>query len=164
MASDGHLSEDGTLLESSAPHENLQARDDPDEDDGDNPRGQRQGKETHASITGPDAHLIRNGKRNEAKLRCVANRLMDNRHGLVVRVDVQHALGSDERDSAPDLPTAAGARQGAALGADKGYDTQEFVATRSARGMRFAYRAQHVQGSAPCRATSGIPSQRKQCI
>ena len=60
---------------------------------------------------------------------------MENRHGLIIGVDVRHATGTGERDGALDLLTAAGVRQGATLGADKGYDTQDFVAALRARGI-----------------------------
>lgn len=53
----------------------------------------------------------------------------------VVGVDVRHASGTGERDGALDLLTAAGIRRGATLGADKGYDTQDFVAALRTRGV-----------------------------
>lgn len=53
----------------------------------------------------------------------------------MIGVDVRHASGTGERDGALDLLTAAGVRSGATLGADKGYDTQDFVATLRARGI-----------------------------
>ncbi len=60
---------------------------------------------------------------------------MENRHGLVIGVDVRHASGTGERDGALDLLTAAGVLRGATLGADKGYDTQDFVAALMTRGV-----------------------------
>ncbi|OZB69236.1 MAG: IS5/IS1182 family transposase, partial [Lysobacterales bacterium 13-68-4] len=46
-----------------------------------------------------------------------------------------HASGTGERDGALDLLTAAGVWRGATLGADKGYDTQDFVAAQRTRGV-----------------------------
>lgn len=60
---------------------------------------------------------------------------MENRHGLVIGVDVRHAIGTGKRDGALDLLTAAGVLRGATLGADKGYDTQDFVAALKTRGI-----------------------------
>lgn len=58
----------------------------------------------------------------------LANRLMENRHVLVVGVDVRHATSTGERHGALDLLTAAGVKRGATIDADNGYDTQDFVA------------------------------------
>jgi transposase len=133
LVSDDHFSVDGTLLEAWASHKSFRPRDDHDEGDGDDFRGHKRSNDTHASTTDPDARLIRKGKGKEAKLSYLANSLMENRHGLVIGVDVRHASGTGERDGALDLLTAAGIRQGATLGADKGYDTQDFVAALKTR-------------------------------
>ena len=134
LVSDEHSSVDGTLLEAWASHKSFRPRDG-DEGDGDDFRGHKRSNETHASTTDPDARLIRKGQGKEAKLSYLANSLMENRHGLVLGVDVRHASGTGERDGALELLTAAGVRQGATLGADKGYDTQDFVAALRARGI-----------------------------
>ena len=135
LVSDEHFSVDGTLLEAWASHKSFRPKGDHDGGDGDNFRGQPRSNETHASTTDPDARLIRKGQGKEAKLSYLANSLMENRHGLVIGVDVRHASGTGERDGALDLLAAAGVRQGATLGADKGYDTQDFVAALRTRGI-----------------------------
>src|SRR5690606_5894941 len=66
----------------------------------------------------------------------LANTLMENRNGLIVGVDVRHATGQGEREGALALIDARGLRQGSTLGADKGYDTQEFAAELKARGIK----------------------------
>lgn len=134
LVGDEHFSVDGTLLGAWASHKSFRPKDD-DEGDGDDFRGQPRSNDTHASTTDPDARLIRKGKGKEAKLSYLANSLMENRHGLVVGVDIRHASGTGERDGALDLLTMAGVRRGATLGADKGYDTQDFVAKLSTRGV-----------------------------
>ena len=121
LVSDGHFSADGTLLEACASHKSCRPRDDVD-DDGDDFHGVKHSNDTHTSITDPDARLIRKDK--EAKLSYLANALMENRNGLLVAVDVRHASDIGKRDGALDMLTATGAM----LGADKGYDTQDFVA------------------------------------
>ncbi len=50
---------------------------------------------------------------------------MENRNGLLVDAELTLATGTAERDTAIDMAT--GLNSGATLGADKGYDTREFV-------------------------------------
>lgn len=133
--SDEHFTVDGTLLEASASHKSFRPK---DQDEGPptgkgNPdvdfRGQKRSNETHRSTTDPDARLARKGRGKEAKLAYQGNILMDNRHGLVVDCELRHASGTAETDAAlamvKRLPPSKRRRT---LGADKGYDTQAFVA------------------------------------
>jgi hypothetical protein len=53
---------------------------------------------------------------------------MENRHGLVTEVEVLPAYGTAERDAALVMMEAIPGDQRATVGADKGYDTQAFVA------------------------------------
>lgn len=144
LVSDEHFSVDGTLLEAWASHKSFRPKDDSD-DDGDDFRGQKRSNDTHASTTDPDARLIRKGKGKEAKLSYLANALMENRHGLLVAVDVRHASGTGERDGALDMLIAASVKRGATLGADKGYDTQDFIAALKQRGIK-PHIARHTKG------------------
>ncbi len=52
---------------------------------------------------------------------------MENRHGLVVEAELTHATGTAEREAAVAMATTIATRRRATLGADKGYDTQDFV-------------------------------------
>lgn len=133
LVSDEHFSVDGTLLEAWASHKSFRPKGGHDDGDGDDFRGHKRSNDTHASTTDPDARLIRKGKGKEAKLSYLANTLMENRNGLIVGIDVRHASGTGEQDGALDLLTAAGVKQEATLGADKGYDTHDFVAALKAR-------------------------------
>lgn len=144
LVSDEHFSVDGTLLEAWASHKSFRPKDGSD-NDGDDFHGEKRSNDTHASTTDPDARLIRKGKGKEAKLSYLANALMENRNGLLVAVDVRHASGTGERDGALDLLTAAGVKPGATLGADKGYDTQDFVAALKQRGIK-PHIARHIKG------------------
>jgi hypothetical protein len=54
--------------------------------------------------------------------------LMENRHGLVVDAALTLATGTAERDAAAAMLTAIPTRRRATLGADKAYDTRDFVA------------------------------------
>jgi transposase len=144
LISDEHFCVDGTLLEAWASHKSFRPKDGHD-DDGDDFHGHKRSNETHASTTDPDARLTRKGKGKEAKLSYLVNALMENRNGLLVAVDVRQASGTGERDGALDLLTAAGVKRGATLGADKGYDTQDFVAALKQRGIK-PHIARHTKG------------------
>jgi len=95
--------------------------------------GENRSNETHASTTDSDARLFRKGKGKEAKLCHMGHIMTENRHGLIVAARLTEANGTAERRTALDMIDAtAGARS--TLGADKNYDTAEFVAGCRARG------------------------------
>lgn len=132
LLSSEHFSADGTLIESYASMKSFRPRDEDDDSNDGNGwsdfRGTKRSNETHASKTDPDARLIRKGKGQAAKLAFVANALTENRNGIVVGFGLELADGRAERDGALDLlETAVGGRRSITLGADKGYDTREFV-------------------------------------
>lgn len=141
LLSDEHFTVDGTLLEAWASHKSFRPKDDPPEagSGGRNPevdfRGEKRSNATHQSTTDPDARLARKGNTG-AKLCYSANVLMDNRHGLIVDTEVAHATGTAERDSAlAMLERQPERKRRRTLGADKGYDTKEFVAGARERGF-----------------------------
>lgn len=136
LVSDEHFSVDGTLLEAWASHKSFRPKESTDDDsDGSDFHGQKRSNDTHASTTDPDARLMRKGKGKEAKLSYLANALMENHHGLFIGIDVRHATGTGERDGALALVDAHVPR-GSTLGADKGYDTFDFVASLKQRGVK----------------------------
>lgn len=135
LVSDEHFSVDGTLLEAWASHKSFRPKDSGDDGDGSDFHGQKRSNDTHASTTDPDARLMRKGKGKEARLSYLANALMENRHGLFIGIDVRHATGTGERDGALALVDAHVPR-GSTLGADKGYDTFDFVASLKQRGVK----------------------------
>ena len=132
-----HFTVDGTLIDAWASvksfrPENEQPGDRPPPDDPGNPtidfHGERRSNATHRSTTDPDARLAKKGKGAEAKLSYRGHVLMENRHGLVVDAELTPATGTAERDAAVLMVTTMSTRRRATLGADKGYDTQDFVA------------------------------------
>lgn len=135
LLSSEHFSADGTLIESYASMKSFRPKGEDDNNDGDGDgngwadfRGKKRSNDTHESKTDPDARLIRKGKGREAKLAFIANALTENRNGLVVGFGVELADGRAERDGALDLlETAVGGDRRVTLGADKNYDTREFV-------------------------------------
>ena len=90
--------------------------------------GERRSNETHVSTTDPEARLARKGDRQAAKLCYAGHVLMENRHGLVVEVEVTEANGRAEREAALKmLHRVRRHRRRGTVGADKGYDTKDFV-------------------------------------
>ncbi len=106
-----------------------------EDDDGDSNgwsdfKGTKRSNETHESKTDPDAKLYRKGRGQESKLCYAAHALMENRNGLIVGFAVTEATGRCEREAALDLldrHRPQGSRR-RTLGADRGYDTRQFVA------------------------------------
>jgi transposase len=136
LASDEHFSVDGTLLEAWASQRSFRPKDGSDDSDGSDFRGEKRSNDTHASTPDPDARLMRKGKIREAKLSFLANTLMKNRNGLIVGVDMRRATGTGERDGALALVDEAKLKPGSTLAADKGNDTQDFVAELQGRGIK----------------------------
>lgn len=178
LLSHEHFTVDGTLLEAWASQKSLQPisqveRREHDDDDGptlpavpkhrrkflarDDPRrnaemdfrGARRSNATHRSVTDPDARLARKGWGKEAKLAYQASVVMDNRHGLIVNTDVRSPSGTAERDAALEmLSTLEPHSRRRTVGADKGYDTRDFVA--DVRALDFTpHVAQHISSRHP---------------
>jgi transposase len=134
LTSDEHFTVDGTLLEAWAGAKSFQRKDGktPPPDDPGNPtvnfRGETRSNETHASKTDPDAQLARKGPGKEAKLSYCGNLLVENRNGLIVDAEVFEANGTAERHAALVMLEQIPGTKPVTVGADKGYDTADFVA------------------------------------
>ncbi len=89
--------------------------------------GERRSNSTHASTTDPDARLARKGNGHEAKLAYQGHVLMENRHGLAVEGCVTRASGYGERAAALEMLGHVATTHRVTVGADKGYDTRDFV-------------------------------------
>jgi len=136
LLSSDHFSVDGTLIEAWASMKSVRPKDGsggpPAGDGGRNAEadfhGQKRTNDTHASTTDPQARLYRKGKGKEAKLCFMGHGLMENRHGLLVDACLTLADGHGERVAALHMiePRADRSRR-ITLGADKGYDTEDFV-------------------------------------
>lgn len=139
LLSDEHFTVDGTLIEACASMKSFRPRDeDPadrptTDDDKGNPtinfRGEKRSNETYRSTTDPEALLMRKGFGKEAKLSYSAHALMENRNGILVDLKVAQANGKSERQSALAMLGRQGRKRvkPKTLGADKGYDTCDFV-------------------------------------
>ena len=139
LLSDEHFTVDGTLIEAWASHKSFKPKDGGD-DEGSDFRGQKRRNDTHQSTTDPEAKLYRKSNGQESKLAFLGHAMMDNRHGLVVDTRLTEANGRAEREAA--LAMAAhlpGGDKRITLGADKGYDTLDFV-----QGLRQHFVTPHV--------------------
>jgi transposase len=92
-------------------------------------RGERRTNETHASTTDPDARLFRKSRGTGAMLCFMGHALIENRNGLVVDAELTRATGTAERLSALAMLEGVARETGrrVTIGADKGYDTADFV-------------------------------------
>jgi len=135
LLSDEHFTVDSTLVEAYASLKSLRRKDGdeaPPPDDPGNPtvtfRGERRSNATHGVPQEPEARLARRGPGREAKLAYQGHVLMENRHGLAVAVEVSEATGTAERDVGLALARRmAKRRRRVTLGADKAYDSGDFV-------------------------------------
>jgi transposase len=129
LMSHEHFSVDGTLIEAWASLKSFRRKDD---DNGDNNgwgdfRGERRRNDTHESKTDPDARLMRKGNGQPAKLSFMGHALVENRHGLLVDLRVSTATGRAEREVAIEMLDDHERPGRTTLGADRGYDTHDFV-------------------------------------
>ena len=139
LLSDDHFTVDGTLLEAWASVKSFRPNDDksngPGKPGGRNPdvsfHGTKRSNKTHHSRTDPEARLARKSNGTTAKMSYMGHALMENRHGLVVDVELTKADGYAERKAAVRmLKRRRKQRRDKSrwtLGGDKGYDTSDFV-------------------------------------
>jgi transposase len=145
LLSSEHFSVDGTLIEAWASMKSFVPK-----DGGDPPSGKQSGSsqgrnaerdfhgekrknDTHCSTTDADARLFRKGAGKEAKLCHMGHLMMENRNGLIVDARLTEANGTAERTTALDM-IEDNAKPGSTVGADKNYDTADFVAGCRERG------------------------------
>ena len=93
-------------------------------------RGEKRSNKTHTSTTDPDARLFKKSPGAGAMLCFMGHTLMENRNGLVVQADLTQADGRAERRAAIDMIDrhSPGSTRRLTLGADKGFDSADFVA------------------------------------
>ena len=93
-------------------------------------RGEKRSNATHASTTDPEARLYKKSPGAGAILCFMGHTLMENRSGLIVQADLTQADGHAERRAALAMihRHSPGSTRRLTLGADKGYDSADFVA------------------------------------
>jgi transposase len=149
LLSKEHFSVDGTLIQAWASHKSFVPKDGTSDNANDDAsgggggrnaqadwKGKPRSNDTHASTTDPDARLFRKSHHTAAIMAYQGHVLMENRSGLVVGAVVTHADGLGERAAAVSmLDTLPGAHP-KTLGADKAYDTRDFIEACRQRRVR----------------------------
>ena len=108
-------------------------------------KGKPRSNDTHDSSTDPDARLFRKSF-NTASILCYQGHvLMENRSGLVVGAVVTHADGRGERAAALAMLDTVPGKQPKSLGADKAYDTQDFVGACRERNVTAHVASNHTR-------------------
>lgn len=135
LLSSDHFSVDGTLIEAWASMKSIKPKGGsgtPPAGGGRNTEadfhGQKRTNDTHASPPDPEARLYKKAKGKEPKLCFIEHGLMENRHGLLVDACLTSADGHAERVVAlAMIEPRADRSPSITLGADKGYDAEDFV-------------------------------------
>jgi transposase len=129
--SDEHFTVDGTLIQAWASQKSFRAKDGSDDGDGTDFRGQERSNKTHVSTTDPDVRLYKKSYGKESKLSYLGHALVENRNGLIAAAMVTTADGFAERDAALLMldERQKGRSRRITVGADKAYDTKDFVRT-----------------------------------
>ncbi|MGH8282940.1 MAG: IS5 family transposase [Gammaproteobacteria bacterium] len=165
LLSEEHFSVDGTLIQAWASHKSFRRKDGPPPGGGGHNKevdfhGESRTHDTYASVTDPDARLLRKSKGSAAILCYQGHTVMENRHGLIVAATVSHATGlKAEWGSALALLGALPGARRKTVGADKGYDTTGFI--QGCREQRItAHVARKIKGSAVDTRTTRHPGYR----
>ena len=135
LLSDEHFSVDGTLIRAWAsqksfvpkdgpPPEQRGAKSNPDVDF----KKQRRSNDTHASTTDPDSRLATKTGKGDAVPAYMGHVLMENRSKLAIDTRLTIVSGTAEREAAIAMLAERPGAQRKTVGADKGYDSADFVA------------------------------------
>jgi len=163
LMSDEHFTVDGTLIEAWAGQKSFRRKDEDQTGSGGGGdfHGEPRSNQTHASSTDPEARLYKKSAGQEAKLSYLGHTLVENRNGLIAAAMTTQADGRAERDAAllmlDELTRKRNGRITA--GADKAYDTRDFVGSDAARGPPAARRDRRTNQPA-----SGLCDQLKQAL
>ena len=143
LLSKEHFSVDGTLIQAWASQKSFRPKYGSDDQTPSGPgrnaqadwKGSRRSNDTHSSTTDPDARLFRKSN-NSASILCYqGHALMENRSALVVSAVVTHADGHAERAAALAMLDTVPGLQPKTVGADKAYDSQDFIAACRRRNV-----------------------------
>lgn len=103
-------------------------------------RGERRSNQTHVSMTDPDAKLVNKGNGTAAMVGYTVNGLMENRHRLLLGINVESFRGpASETEGGRDLIDRFHATHDLRIqtvGADKGYFAKPFLTALVRRRIR----------------------------
>jgi transposase len=131
LMSDEHFTVDGTLIEAWAGQKSFRRKDDGGSGSGGDFHGESRRNQTHVSSTDPEARLYKKSAGQEAKLSYLGHTLVENRNGLIAAAMTTQADGRAERDAALLMLHELTKKRSGRIttGADKAYDTRDFVDT-----------------------------------
>jgi transposase len=143
LLSKEHFSVDGTLIQAWASQKSFKPKDGGNDQTpnggGRNAQADWKGKprtnDTHASTTDPDARQYRKSHNTAAILCFQGHAMMENRNGLVVGAVVTRADSLGERAAALAMLDTLPGTGAKTVGADKAYDTKDFVAACRERNV-----------------------------
>jgi IS5 family transposase len=142
LFSNEHFTVDSTQIEAWTSMKSCVAKDGsskPPEDGGRNPtvefKGKSRSNDTHKSTTDPEARHYKKSEGDKAHLAYLGHALMENRNGLVVDVKTTQTTGTAEREAAKAMAARTVTRSEVTLGADKNYDTTDFVQSMRGQGV-----------------------------
>jgi len=131
LMSDEHFTVDGTLIEAWAGQKSFRRKDDSGSGRGGDFHGESRRNQTHASRTDPESRLYKKSTGQESKLSYLGHTLVENRNGLIAAAMTTQADGRAERDAALLMLYELTRKRSGRIttGADKAYDTRDFVDT-----------------------------------
>jgi transposase len=146
LMSDEHFTVDGTLIQAWAGQKSFRRKDNGGSGSGGDFHGESRRNQTHASRTDPEARLYKKSAGQESKLSYLGHTLVENRNGLIAAAMTTQADGRAERDAALLMLYELTRKRSGRIttGADKAYDTRDFVDTvRELGGTPHVARRQH---------------------
>jgi DDE family transposase len=90
-------------------------------------KGKKRSNDTHASTTDPDAKMFAKSNKQESLPAYLGHVLMENRSKLAVDTRLTLATGTAEHEAALEMLAGLPGTQPKTVGADKNFDTSEFV-------------------------------------
>src|SRR6266851_8861799 len=148
LLSDEHFTVDGTLLEAWANRDSFKEKKDPPAK-GTGRRGQKLLRDTHESSTDPEARIYKKSAAGMAKPSYLGHVVTENRNGLIVQARVTQSGQKAEKEAGLKMMTKLlrGKATRMTLGADKGYQNQDFIA--GLRGFKVSPHVAEYQANAP---------------
>ena len=131
LMSDEHFTVDGTLIEAWAGQKSFRRKDKGGSGSVGDFHGESRRNQTHASRTDPESRLYKKSAGQESKLSYLGHTLVENRNGLIAAAMTTQADGRAERDAALLMLHELTRKRSGRIttGADKAYDTRDFVDT-----------------------------------
>src|SRR5262249_5085492 len=107
--------------------------------------GEKRSNDTHESTSDPESRLARKSGGQEAKLAFCGNVMIENRNGLVVDTELVQGSGRATAWGALEMVNRVEGSARITVGADKGYDTKEFVSQTRAMNATPHVAANHTR-------------------